>query len=70
MFKGTTQEFADQVGVDYLTASGILRFLKETGVAKEVEKRPAKGGRGKPSSVYEVPLTVTLDFSGKMKVAA
>ena len=61
-FVGTTQEFADQVGVDYLTASGLLRFLKDFGVAKETDKRPAKGGRGKPSTVYSVPMVVTLRF--------
>lgn len=72
-FVGTTQEFADMVGVAYLTASGLLRFLKETGKAEEVDKRPAKGGRGKPSTVYSVPMVVTLRFhkyADEMKEAA
>lgn len=69
-FVGTTQEFADLVGVEYLTASGLLRYLKDTGVAKEVDKRPAKGGRGKPSTVYSVPSVVTLTFGTVQGVAA
>jgi hypothetical protein len=69
-FVGTTQEFADRIGVEYLTAAGALRFLKELGIAHEAGKRKTATGRGKPSTVYSVPLTVTLNLGERVDKAA
>jgi hypothetical protein len=46
-------EFAEKNGVDYTVASGFLRFLKEKGIVKEAGNRPAKGGKGKPSTLQD-----------------
>jgi hypothetical protein len=62
-FTGTTQEIAVVLGTDYNTAHGVLKLLKAKGIATEVDTRPAKGGKGKPSSVYSIPQTVTLTFA-------
>jgi predicted transcriptional regulator len=58
----TAVEFAEAQGVKQPVASAILKFLEGKGAAKVVEKRPAKGGKGRSSNVYEMEdrLTVTL----------
>lgn len=58
---GTTQEIANVLGVDYLIATGLIRYLRQKGIAKEVGKVPSKG-KGKPSTVFSMPATVTLEF--------
>jgi len=65
-FVCTAGEFAVANGVEYAVANGVLRFLKDRGVVTEAGSRPAKGGKGKPSTLYNVPYTVSLTF----KVAA
>jgi hypothetical protein len=61
-FVGTTTEFAELIGTEYAVASGVLRYLKEKGIATDGGQRPAKGGKGKPSILFKVPKTVTLKF--------
>lgn len=58
---GTTQEIAVVLGVDYIVATGLIRYLRQKGIAKEVGTRPTKG-KGKPSTIFSVPATVTLEF--------
>jgi hypothetical protein len=59
----TTGEFAEKHKVEYAIAMGFLKFMMVAGVVKEAGKRPAAGGKGKPSTLYTIPLSVQLDFT-------
>lgn len=58
----TASELAKKMNVEYASASGILKLMVATGAAKEVEKRKQPSGKGKPSSVYSVPKTFTINI--------
>lgn len=61
--KVTATELAEKMGVEYAVAANFLKLLVAQNVAKEVEKRRTASGKGKPSTVYELPsdsVTVTL----------
>jgi hypothetical protein len=60
--KLTTNEFAAREGVEYIQASGLLKFLhaKKLITVAGTVKASGATGKGKPSTVYEVPLTLTL----------
>ena len=62
MITATVNEIADRLGVEYITASALVKLLVSQGAAKEVDKRPSPNGRGKPSIVYELDSKITLDF--------
>jgi len=57
-------------GTDYQTAAGLVRYLKEAGIAKEIGTRPNKAGKGKPSTLYTLPKRVELVFGVPEAVAA
>lgn len=61
----TVNEFAASMNVDYGTANSLLKFLVSRNLAKELGKRAA-ASRGKPSTIYEVPEQVTLNFSSQI----
>ena len=50
----TVKQLAELIGEDYLIATAFMKVLVKVGAAKEVGKQSAAGGRGKPSSVFEV----------------
>ena len=58
----TVAQFAEKQGIDYVLASGLIRYLEAKGIAKKGGQQPPKGGKGKPSTLYVVPTTVTLNF--------
>ena len=58
----TVKEFAELLGVDYLTASAFIKILVKNGVAKENGKMPSPGGKGKPSTIYAIENEATLVF--------
>jgi hypothetical protein len=60
-FTLTVQDLASLEGIDYQTASGLLRFLREKGIAKEVSKRK-KATKGRTATEYELPKVITLTF--------
>ena len=62
MFQGTTQEFADLIQTEYLTASGLIRYLLEKNLIQKTGTRPAKTGKGKPSSIFTIPESIHLEF--------
>jgi predicted transcriptional regulator len=62
-FVCSTTEFAERVGIEYIVASSVLRFLQEKGHVQEEGVRPPKGGKGKPTKLYRVPENITLDFA-------
>lgn len=63
MTKNTTiKELAALIEEDYQTTAGLIKFLLKGGMVKEVGSKPADGGRGKPSKIYEIPNEVELVF--------
>lgn len=50
----TVKEFAAIIGEDYPVAMSLIKLLEKTEQAKKVGKRPAEGGRGKPSDLFEI----------------
>ena len=59
----TVQQLADREGVDYQTASGLLRYLREKGIAKEAGTADRKAGKGRAASTYVLPAWWVLSFS-------
>jgi len=57
----TVQEFAEMTGVGYQTASGLLRYLREKGIAQDAGTQ-AKEGKGRSASLYTFPARVELVF--------
>lgn len=62
MFTGTINEFATLCGVEYQEASGLYRYLKHKGIAKDVKTQPNKAKKGRPAVVFTVPDRVELVF--------
>ena len=60
---GTTRELADYIGCTYPEANHMIKILEDNGIAKDVGRRTPNGGRGKPSTVYEVPSGFSFDIS-------
>lgn len=56
----TSAEFGVKVGVDKLTAAGLMKGLVAMKLVTKVGTRPAAGGKGKPSTVFEVPSEVVV----------
>lgn len=65
----TVGEFASLNGMDYQTAAGVIRFLTDHGLVEVKGKRAAKGGKGKPSTLYAIPELAFLKFKLKMDYA-
>lgn len=59
----TATELAAKLGVEYATAAALLKLMVAQGAAKEVEKRKTATGKGKPSTVYSVPESFTINFA-------
>ena len=60
--KITAREVAEHLGVDYVVASGLMTALVDKGLAKHVENRKHSSGKGKPTRVFEVNQTITLEL--------
>ena len=65
----TVKQEAAMLDVDYLMASNLIRFLEKRGDVKVVGKRPSLSGKGKPSKLYELPESVTIDFRAPIRKA-
>lgn len=63
----TTNEFAALHGVDYAIAAGTLKFLLAKGIVTEAGNRPSATGKGKPSTLYNIPATWSVEL---VKIAA
>jgi hypothetical protein len=64
----TVKQLANELGVEYADAAGLIRLMVAKGVAKEVGKQvntTAQGKVCKPSTVYEIPTSYTLDLTEK-----
>lgn len=58
----TTKQFSERIGLDYQATTGLLKALVKFGKAKEIGKVPQAGGKGKPSTLYDIPFKVEMDF--------
>lgn len=67
-FKITTKQLADMFHVEYIEAAGLLRFLEKRGLVTVVGKLPNISGRGKPSTIYEVPEKVEFFLKAEPQV--
>ena len=64
----TVKELAEMTGVDGVTVNSFLRFMELKGVAKIVDHRKSSAGRGRSSSVYEIPEKIgNLDLTTKVE---
>lgn len=61
----TIKELASSLKVAYPVASALVALMVQYGEAKKVGKRPAAtaSGKGKPSDVYEIPDSFTVQLS-------
>lgn len=70
-----TKQVAERLGVSYVVAAGLVKHLVATGQATLVEKRKSEkteknpAGLGKPTSIYEVADSVSLDLTSVPAVA-
>lgn len=63
----TAGELADRLGVEYATATAVIKLMVMTKQAKELGKRPSRTGKGKPSTVYELQTEVfSLNLNEKI----
>lgn len=58
----TCKEFSEVMGIEYLQASNILKVLTTRGVAVESGTQNTTQ-RGRPTIIYEVPDSVTINLS-------
>lgn len=64
MDKVTAIQLAQRLGVDYVVAASLLKLMVSKGVAKEAGKiKTSLTGKGKPSTLYEIPSEFTLSLS-------
>lgn len=60
----TANQLAKQLGVEYVVAASLLKLVVSTGQGKEVGKvKTSLSGKGKPSTVYEIPDTLTISLT-------
>jgi predicted ArsR family transcriptional regulator len=63
--KMTVNQLADVLGVEYIVASSLIKLLELRGlVTQEAVKQKPKNatGRGKPSTIYNIPKVVELNL--------
>lgn len=60
--KMTVNQLADILGVEYVVASSFIKLLEVKGLATAVGKQKPKNttGRGKPSTIYDIPQVVEI----------
>lgn len=63
MIQVTVGDLASRLGVEYATAAALVKLMVATGGGREAGKRAAAGGRGKPSVIYELNETHTINLS-------
>ena len=65
----TTNQLAVKLGVDYQIAQGLVKLLLAKGLAVKVGKIPSPAGRGKPSDIWELPLSITIEIPSQTATA-
>lgn len=65
MLRKTVTELANDLGVEYIVASNLIKLMESQGQAKKVETRPNPTGKGKGSAVYELQPQFSIDLTKK-----
>lgn len=62
--KMTVNQLADILGVEYAIASSFIKLLELRGLATAVGKQKpfSASGRGKPSTIFEIPRSVEISI--------
>ena len=64
MERVTVIQLAERLDVDYVVAASLLKLMVSRGVAKEAGKiKTSATGKGKPSTLYEIPGEFKLSLS-------
>lgn len=61
----TVGDLQENLGVEYATANAVIQLLVSQGLGSKVGQRKTSTGKGKPSTVYELPTTFTLSLEKK-----
>ena len=70
MAKLNCKQVADRLGVSYVVAADLVKYLVGAGKAVLVEKVAHESGKGKPVRFYDIAEDVSLDLSVKDVVVA
>lgn len=65
MAKLNCKQVSERLGVSYVVAAGLVKYLVGAGKATLVEKVSHESGKGKPVRFYEIAEDVSLDLSVK-----
>jgi hypothetical protein len=66
----TANQLAKQLGVEYVVAASLLKLAVSTGQGEEAGKlKTSLTGKGKPSTVYEVPDVLTISLTASAPVS-
>lgn len=60
--KGTVKDFQTMFNVDAAITNGFIKFLEATGAAKNVGQQKSPSGKGKPSTVWEIPKVFAVNL--------
>ena len=58
----SVKELAEKTGLSDQSCRGLLEFLVARGIAVQSGTRKTEGGRGKPSTLFTVPLGFKVDL--------
>jgi hypothetical protein len=64
----TISDVEKKLKIDYAIASALVKLMEMAGVARSVGKRPPLSGKGKPSVIYEIPATFSIDLTMPLSV--
>jgi len=68
--KITVKQLGENLGVEYMVASNLMKLAVLTNQAKEVGSISSPSGKGKPSAVFEVSDVLTFNLSDCVKQCA
>lgn len=54
MFKTTIKELSERLEVSYASALGLVKFLEEKELAKDIGRQKEEGQKGKGSTIWEI----------------
>lgn len=60
--QGTTTDIATMLGQEYPVGVAVVKLLKAQGLVEEVGIRKNPTGKGKGSTVFKMPKTLTISF--------
>jgi len=59
-YRTSATELATKMDVDYPTAQGYIKMLVRMGLGREVASRKVEGQKGKPTKIYEIPVSIKV----------